>query len=389
MKYVLMVMDPEVRVNQQITLGLARGLQTEGAWHVHVQNRNVPMSHYIELIGELGPKAVVGQYIAPKVVTYLEERSIPVVSVAHKLHNLVITAHDPQYIVNPDEIAIGTTAAEYVLSQGFEHFAYVAYNPANPGPRMKAFANVIRKNRMPLNSYFYQEHPTVEHITFDFAKSEDLQKWLHKLPKPSAIFTHSDKVGAHIVSTSIRTGLRVPDDIAVLGVDDDPLFCRTVMPNLASVRVPYQRLGIEAARIILKQPSKRVVRNVPPSIVAERASCRAPHYSDPLVDKALEYLRLHVEDGVKVSDMQKLTGLTSHQLIYRFHKATGLTPINMILRQRMARAKQLLIETTEPVSAIAGRCGFNNPNRFYLSFRDFVGMSPGDYRDFFEQKVHS
>lgn len=114
--------------------------------------------------------------------------------------------------------------------------------------------------------------------------------------------------------------------------------------------------------------------------MVERASCRPPTRGDELVDKALEHLRTRVADGVKVRDLQELTGLTSHQLVYRFDLVTGRTPMEMILRQRINVAKRLLAETTEPVKDIARKSGFNSTNQFYTTFRNHVGISPSDYR---------
>ena len=126
-------------------------------------------------------------------------------------------------------------------------------------------------------------------------------------------------------------------------------------------------------------PGRRLVK-VQPTTVVERASCRPPRRGEPLVDKAIEHLRKEVAKGVRVRDLQKLTGLTPHQLVYRFHIVTGRTPMEMILQQRIAVAKQLLAETTEPVAEVARKSGFNSATQFYVTFRNQVGMPPSDYR---------
>ena len=127
------------------------------------------------------------------------------------------------------------------------------------------------------------------------------------------------------------------------------------------------------------KPGRRLLE-IPPTTVIERASVRPPERGDRLVDMAVAHLRTHVSDGVRVRDLQKLTGLSSHQLIYRFNIVTGRTPMEMILRRRIAVAKQLLAETTEPVADVARQSGFNSPTQFYVTFRNRVGLSPSDYR---------
>jgi LacI family transcriptional regulator len=389
MKFVLLAIDPNIGINQQIGIGLATELQKHGAWHVRVQTPAIPLIRFEEYLRDTGPEVVVGRNLTPSMEALLKERDIPLISLAHKLHNPVYGEKDPQFIVNPDEEAIGNMAAEYLLAQGFEHFACVAFNPDNPGPRMLAFASAIEKLDKSLGAYYFRDYYSADQSATIFRYREHLHKWLHGLPRPCAVFAHSDSAAAYIVTTCLRTGLRVPDDISVLGVDDNPLYCKAVLPNLASVSVSYQQIGIEAARIILDPPdgNERVVINVAPSMVVERASCRSPQQGDPVVEKALEYIRTRVEEGVRVSDLQAITGLSPHQLVYRFNQVTGFSPIDMILHHRIARAKQLLMETSDPIASIASRSGFNSPSRFCLTFRDHVGMSPRDYRKGFKQKT--
>jgi len=271
-------------------------------------------------------------------------------------------------------------AAEYLLAQRFEHFGMVYWDWGTVDPRMEAFSQAIRRMEKTLDEFRLQPVEAVDHPFTVYGDPQDLAEWLRQLPKPCAIFAHSDQPGAFVIKTCKRNGIRVPEEISVLGVDDDPLFCHTLVPNLASIHLPYRRIGIEAARLIQDwKPGRRLVQ-IPPSTVVERASVRPPERGDPLVDMAVEHLRTHVAEGVRVRDLQKLTGLTPHQLVYRFNIVTGRTPMEMILRQRIAVAKQLLAETTDPVAKVGRRSGFNSATQFYVTFRKHVGMSPSDYR---------
>jgi LacI family transcriptional regulator len=387
MKYVLLILDPNINVNHLVGMGLAEELQKDGPWHVRVREPNLSADCFKDLLIKSRPEFVVARNLTLELGSIVEELAVPYIAIAHHLHTPVYSERDPKYIVNPDEEAIGTMAAEYLLGQGFENFAVVSHVPPNPGTRIKAFVDAIAQQEKSLDTYFFEPPASGASASTVFVLNDHLTRWLHQLPKPCAVFVYSDEYGAEIVTNCMETGLRVPDDISVLSVDDNRLYCHTAVPNLASIRLSYQRLGIEAARIILNPPSEKVVVNVPPSVVVERASCRPPHRGDLLVDKALEYLRTRVEESVRVSDLLKLTGLTPNQLVYRFHKSTGQSPMDMILNQRIARAKQLLTETSDSVASISVRCGFKSPNRFYLAFLDAVGMSPRSYRNRIEQKT--
>lgn len=373
MKYALLIVDPDIRINQQVALGLSKELQQHEEWTVLVESRHRTRAQMAERIRMIQPDAVVVREPSRTWGEDLLKLPVPLVAIAGMG---AFRGRAP--CVSPDDRAIGAMAAEFMLAHRFDHYAVVCYEA--PRPRIDVFSDAMAAAGKQLDTFHLPDDTPMDHPFREYGPPAPLANWLEGLPKPCAVFAHSDQPGAHLIRTCIRNKIRVPEEISVLGVDDDPLFCHTVMPNLASVHVPNTRIGIEAARLVLDwRPGAREI-GVPPTTVVERGSCRPPRRGDPLVDLALEHLRAEVASGVRVRDLQKLTGLSSHQLVYRCHHATGRTPMDLILRQRIAVAKQLLAETGDPVADIARRSGFGSPNRFYVTFRDQVGMSPLDYR---------
>ena len=374
MKNAIFICDPDVRITQQIAVGLSAELQQHDAWNIHVLPNSAPGAEVKQQIHEIEPDAIAVSALSHQLVAHLERLEIPKVVIAVKG-----AAKELAPSILPDEEAIGAMAAEYLLAQTFDHFAVVDKDRPGPEPRVDLFCDRVNKRRKTLDTLWLKSAPEGDHPFGVRADRKRVVEWLEQLPKPCAVFAHSDQIAAYVIRTCARHGIRVPEEVSVLGVDDDPLYCKTVMPNLASIHLPYSLMGTEAARMILGQTPMRSLL-VPPTTVVERASCRPPTRGDALVDKALEYLRTNVADGVKVRDLQQLTGLTSHQLVYRFNIVTGRTPMEMILRQRINVAKRLLAETTEPVKEIARKSGFNSTNQFYTTFRNHVGTSPTDYR---------
>jgi len=374
-KNAVVIVDPDIRINQQVALGLAKGLQKHDDWDIQVLSRHAPLTELKRRVHAIAPDAVAVRAPYTRLVEHIDGLSIPFVVVADEGP----VTRDTSVVV-PDDEVLGEMATEYLLSQGFEHFAIVDSERGGSAPRLEVFFSAIQGKGKTLNRFELLLGEVTDHPFGGYGNPDELAEWLHQLPKPCAIFAHSDQPGAYVIRTCKRNGIRVPGDISVLGVDDDPLFCHAVKPNLASIHLPYRRIGIEAARMILDwRPGRRLCK-VPPTTVAERASCRPPARGDLLVDMAVEHLRTHVSEGVRVRDLQKLTGLTPHQLIYRFNIVTGRTPMEMILRRRIAVAKQLLAETTQPVADVARQSGFNSPTQFYVTFRNRVGVSPSDYR---------
>lgn len=377
MKHAVAIIDPDIRINQQIVLGFSEELQRHDDWDIQVLNPvTSPFRTLKRSLQAIAPDAVAVRDFDSPLSEHLESLSVPLVIVA-----VEGPAKSKTAVVIPDSAAMGAMAAEYLLRQEFEHFAVVGYAPPHcPDSRIDVFCSTILRNHAPVEIRRFALKLSGDHPFGDYGDPRALLHWLHELPKPCAIFAHSDQPGAYLIRTCVRNGIRVPEDVSVLGVDDDPLYCRTVTPNLASVHIPNTRIGIEAARMILDWKPGRRLLEVAPTTVVERASCRSPRRDDPLVDKALAYLRKEVAKGVRVRDLQELTGLTPHQLIYRFNLATGHTPIELILHHRISVAKQLLAESTIPVATVARQSGFNSAPQFYVTFHKQTGLSPSGYR---------
>lgn len=375
MRNAIFICAPDVRITQQIAVGLSDELQRHDAWTVHVLSHGAPLAELRRQIRDIGPDAVAASVPSRRLSGYLERLQLPLVVVSVKGR---AKGHTPTIL--PDEEAIGAMAADHLLAQKFEHFAVIDKQRSEPRPRIGVFRRAISERCKTFDAFWLEVATDASNHPFGVhADTRQEIDWLESLPKPCAVFAHSDQLGAHLIRVCVRHGIRVPEEVSVLAVDDDPLFCRTVMPNLTSIHLPYARMGTEAARMLLGLSPLRSLQ-IQPTTVVERASCRPPRRGDALVDKALDYLRTKVARGVRVCDLQELTGLTSHQLVYRFNLVTGRTPMEMILRQRIDVAKRLLAETTNPVKQIARQSGFNSTNQFYVTFRDHVGMSPGNYR---------
>lgn len=375
MKRAVVITNPSARVNHEITLGLCDELGTDEEWDVHVLRRDLPLEKIKAFIAGLQPHAIFIRHLCSELASYLEKLAIPYVVISD-----AGPGANKASVVLPDSALIGEMAADYLLDLNFQHFAIVDHNLPQESVRSAAFTKALERRKRTVRRYELALPKQPDQPFGGYKEIPQLIEWLERLPKPCAIFAHSDQPGAHIIRSCIRYGIPVPEDISVIGVDDDLLFCNTISPNLASVHLPYRRIGIEAARMLKDwKPGRRVERIAPTSVVA-RGSCRPPLRSDPLVDKALKYLRKEVAQGVRVSDLQKLTGLSPNQLVYRFHNATGHSPMEMILEQRINLAKRLLVDTREAVGQVGRKSGFNSATQFYVTFKEHVGTTPSDYR---------
>lgn len=375
MKRALIIIDPNVRVNQEIILGICDELGSDKAWDIQILRWGIPFKRTKAFIKETKPDAIAVRHLTKELADYLEILAIPFVVVADEGPAAQNTS-----VVTQESHLIGKMAAEYLSNLNFQYLAVVDHKLPVNRRRSQTFVEIAKKNKKKVAQYQVEVPKSPDHPFGGYHTNPQFVRWLRDLPKPCAVFAHSDQLGVHIIRTCLHNGIRVPEEVSVVGVDDDHLYCLATSPNLTSVHVPYRRIGIQASRMLIDwKPGRRLERIAPTSIV-ERSSCRPPLRSDPLVDLALKHLREGVSSGIKVSDLQKLTGLSPNQLVYRFHIATGYSPMEMILNQRINTAKRLLVDTREGVGKVGHMCGFNSATQFYVTFKERVGFTPSDYR---------
>ena len=211
-----------------------------------------------------------------------------------------------------------------------------------------------------------------------------LTRWLKQLQKPVGIFACFDVRGQQVLDACRTAGIRVPDDIAVVGVDNDPLRCGVSDPPLSSVVPDTRRAGYVAAQLLRKMMAgKRVPAEphlVPPLGVVARRSSDALAIEDPDVSAAVRYIREHACEPINIKQVMEVVPLSRRALESRFRNLLGRTPHDELLRCRIERAKQLLTETELPVKAVAERVGVGNAEYLSVLFRRLAGCTPGAFR---------
>lgn len=216
------------------------------------------------------------------------------------------------------------------------------------------------------------------------ATSGPFARWLLSLPRPIALMAANDQLAHLIALACFQMQLRIPEDVALLGVDDIHRYCQTVFPPLSTIRAPVAEIGWEAARLLNewmhgRRPGAgvRAFSNI--ELVA-RQSTQIHRVNDEIISRALVYITENIERHFSVADIQAHVGASRRTLELRFQEVLGRTPLIEIRRQRIEHAKKLLADTTEPVHKISKRCGFNSTTRFCIVFREQTGQRPLAYR---------
>lgn len=299
-------------------------------------------------------------------------------------------------VADPDNAAIARLAAEHFLSRRFDHFAFCGYNGVRfSDARRDAFTEILAGRGFPCDVY---DTPSsaMENFSRDVIRDErvesiadraELSAWLRRLPRPCAVFCCHDLRAYHVAKTCRAAGLRVPDDIAVLGVDDDTLLCTFLTPMLSSVDPNAFAVGQEAARIMDRMISDPSAADNPPSVfvrpkgVVTRASTETYPVNPPWISKALVFIRRNVRMRISASDVFSHLGL-SHALVERaFRKTLKSTVQSEIVRSRLEEAERLLTTTELTVVRVAELSGFSSAQYFCRNFIRARGMSPQQYRE--------
>ncbi len=281
--------------------------------------------------------------------------------------------------VKADDTAIARMAAQHFLERGFRHFAFCG-NPrfSWSNRRGEQFSLLVRSSGH--RCHFYK--PVRRALGGD-AEVDGIGTWLAGLPRPVAVFACYDNRGQQVLEACRRVGLAVPEEVAVLGVDNDEVLCVLSPPPLSSVTLNPRRAGWEAAALLsLMMQGEKIpptARLIPPVDVATRQSTDILAVADPKIASALRYIREHACEGIRVSEVLRHCPMARRALETRFRKLLGRTPREEILRVQLNRVKELLVGTELPVWEIAGRAGFE-PEYLSVVFKTETGLPPGEYR---------
>lgn len=281
--------------------------------------------------------------------------------------------------VETDDVAIARLAADHFIERDFRHLAYIGDDHFQwSRNRRDAFVAAAGPDR---TVAVYEPPPRGPSRAGD---DDDVEAWLVSLPKPLGLFACYDIRGRQVLDACRRAELSVPDQVAVLGVDDDELLCALASPPLSSVIPDSVGAGRFAAGLLESllrgERTGREEWLLPPVGIAIRQSTDVLAIDDELVVAAVRYIREHACDGIKVADLVRALGAGRRTLESRFRSRVGHSPHEEIARVQFSRVRQLLAETDLPLATIAVRTGFRHPEYMSVAFSRRHGVSPSHWR---------
>ncbi|MFN4243835.1 MAG: substrate-binding domain-containing protein [Tepidisphaerales bacterium] len=283
--------------------------------------------------------------------------------------------------VLPDEIAIGKLAAQHLTDRGLRHLAYVGNTARWSRLRLQG----LRLGALAVHAHL---HPArLEPAWIQLRDTAAMARWLLKLPRPLGLFTANDEVATVARGVALDLGINIPEDLAILGVDNNELRVRYGRVTLSSIDVDAQRIGRTAVQLLLPYltqptppPLPVTTTLIPPAGVVTRRSTNVLAIADPDIRTAVEFIAENACRGIDVSDVLAKVLISRSSLDRRMKATIGRSCSDEIARVRLMHARRLLRETDLPLSEVASACGYHYLSHFSHAFRKAMGVPPRVYR---------
>lgn len=370
-KRVALLVETSTTFGRGVLRGVGRFLREHGRWSMFLEQRALG-ANLTDWIDRWDGDGIITRHRDPK----LEHVAVPVVA----LDDDAAPESSRPTIIN-DSYAVGRIAAEHLVERGYRRLAY--YGPIDRFWSTERLRGVRDRTGTPVDIC---PHNSSLLATDGWENHQRLlASWLDGLDRPVGLVTANDIHGLRALDAAARAGLSIPEEVAVIGADDDAEMCDLSDPPLTSVAFDAERVGFEAAklldRLIDGSATSAEPLRIPPRGVIRRKSTDALAVADPIVAAALSIIRTRACEGLTVGQLVEESSLSRRSLELRFQETLGRSPKQEIQRTRIRFACELLLETDLPIVSISRLSGFSQPSRFGVVFKQYTQRTPSEFRD--------
>ncbi|HRQ88831.1 MAG TPA: DNA-binding transcriptional regulator [Bacteroidia bacterium] len=371
-KRIALLVETSLGSGREILRGIARYARQAGDWRLYHAAGGLPEA-FPEWMESWEGDGVLARIQNAETLERLDALGLPVVDVLG-----LCESRFP--LVHVDDDAIARLVAEHLQSLGFVHFAFYGIAGENWSERRgRSFHEACRGA-----GTFHRLETPRRRLRPQDDRAARLQEWLRGLPKPVGVMVCSDQRGLELLEACLSEDLSVPEQVAVIGVDNDTALCEISEPPLSSVRGGHFRVGYEAAHLLdsildgAPPPGSPLL--VPPHGLVERDSSNQRAIADPLVAKGVRHIREHLAEAITNDSISRAAGLSRTLFQRRFREATGQSVREFILARRLERAISLIGSTDIPLAEVAERCGFRHQEYLGQVVKQATGETPGAIR---------
>jgi LacI family transcriptional regulator len=381
MRHVALLIETSGSYGRGLLRGVARYNRQHGNWSTYFQPHGLGAPPPEWLKGWRGD-GILARIEDKDLATMLSESRVPVVNLRATLPNL------PFPYVGIDHVATGEMAAQHLLERGLKHFGFCG-KPRGVHPGLDERGDAFRKLVIGAGHTFdeYQATPAAAGGGAALGweqEQEQIVAWICALPKPIGILAANDELGLNVLDACRRCRAQVPEEVAVIGVDDDEHLCELAIPPMTSVDVNPEHIGYVAATLLDelmsgKKPPKTPTLVAPRGVVTRRSTDTLAS-EDPIVNRAVAFIREHGGRGIQVPDVIAHVKTSRASLEPRMKRILGRTIHQEIQRVQLERVKELLVGSAVPIKQVARDTGFSCVQYLTRVFRAVTGETPARYR---------
>lgn len=376
-RHVALIYDATRAYDLKVMTGVAAYLQEGADWNVYIEENSLKDQRLPDLRTWKGD-GIIADFDNPRVAAAVVESKLPAVAFGSGYGWYAPESRIPYFFTN--NRAIAHLAADHLLDRGFRNFAYCGYprTPINGWSEERERAFVARLKRRGLACRVYRGgHGWT-------AMQSALGEWLEALPKPLGVMAANDNRARQVLEACRAQSLRVPEEVAVIGVDNDELLCQLSSPLLTSVEQGARRVGHEAAVLLDhimdgRKPRRRRMVIDPESVVTRR-STDILAIEDAVAAKAMAFIWEQALRGIKVKDVAEAVTCSRAALETRFKTALGYSVHTAIGNVRLEQARRLVRDTNLSLKQIAANTGFKSVQHMTTVFGRAFGQPPAEYR---------
>jgi len=380
-KEVALLVEWSRNYGRGVLKGIGHYVQAHGRWNIYHTERKLS-DGVPRWFKNWKGDGIIARIENPRLMQHLQRIGVPTVD----LFEPVDSSGFPSILTNDQTVA--RLAADHLIEQGFKRFAYCGlFGVISSDQRSACFAEYLASKGHEVIVYDNKRHAGTAFISnseeFEL-RCENVAAWIASLPRPVGLMACNDVRAHQILMACAGLDIAVPEEVAVIGVDNDEVVCELAWPPLTSIELNPEKVGFEAASLL-----DRLMRGVQPPCqpALVEPACLLPRQStdiiattDAEVAAAIHFIRKHACDGIQVEDVIKHLSISRSTLERRFARVLKRSPKREIVNTQLLQVKQLLARTDYSLAHIAKITGFKYVESMCCVFKRTTGRTPGQYR---------
>ncbi|MCD6395764.1 MAG: DNA-binding transcriptional regulator [Planctomycetes bacterium] len=378
MRHVAILVETARAYGRGVIRGIASYNRQRGNWSTYFQPQGLgdkPPPWLKKWNGD----GIIARIENMQTANMVAEVGVPVVNLRSTLPHL------PFPFIGADNKAVASLASRHLLERGFRHFGLCLYRRGYHrgfDVREESFKRCIEEDAKSCGRFIMRRGGS---RSYSWEKEQErIVKWLLSLPKPVGILAVNDDCGLQVLDACRRAGLSVPDQVAVVGCENDEYACGLSIPPLTSIDLNCERTGYEAAilldRLMAGKSLPKQLPEIEPLGIVARRSTDVLATDDMEVVRAIHFIRSNACCPISVMDVVNHVNIPRTTLQFRVKKVTGSTIHEEIRRVQIARAKELLSSTNMPIKRVARESGHANVQYFTRVFHHSMGQTPAEFK---------